>query len=221
MLITSFNNINYFLTNLKMICASIKAKKMGEVIDMLEKVPNPYDLAEIWINEIQDLDLEKIKQKAKNFLIIKITDASDKDLMQQISDLKFNYVDLDIKNLKNFSKKLESCKIIGSYHNFKKTPDLQKAREIADKIYSEGADIAKVVFYAQECEDNFVPIKLIEKTDKPMISFCMGEKGRISRFLGVQCGSLINYVAPYANWKTAEGQFTLDEWKKVQTVLLR
>jgi 3-dehydroquinate dehydratase type I len=204
-----------------MICASIKAKKMAEVIDKLEKVPNLYDLVEIWINEIQDLDLEKLKQKAKNLLIIKITDVSDKDLMERISELNFNYVDIDVEDLKKFSKKHNSCKIIGSYHDFKKTPDLKNAQEITKKIYSHGADIAKVIFYAQECEDNFVPLKLIENTKKPIISFCMGEKGRISRFLGVQCGCLINYVAPDASWKTAEGQFTLDEWKKVQTVLLR
>ncbi len=221
MLIISFTNINYFLTNLKMICASIKANKMAEVTDKLEKVPNLYDLAEIWINEIQNLNIEKLKQKAKNLLIIKITDASDNKLMEQISDLNFNYVDLDIENLKNFSKNHKSCKIIGSYHDYEKTPDLKKAKEIAEKIYSEGADIAKVVFYANKCEDNFVPLKLTEEIDKPIISFCMGEKGRISRFLGVQCGCLINYVAPDASWKTAEGQFTLDEWKKVQTLLLR
>jgi len=204
-----------------MICASLKFKTMAEVVDMLEKVPNEYDLVEIWINEIQDLDVDVLKEKTKNLLLIKITDASDKALLDKIFSAGFNYVDIDLKDLPLVKEYKDGCKLIGSYHDFESTPTLEEAKAIVEKIHSAGADIAKVVFFAKKCEDNFIPLQLLKTTDKPLITFCMGDKGRISRFLGVQCGSLINYVAPEDSWKTAEGQFTMEDWRKIQTVLLR
>jgi 3-dehydroquinate dehydratase type I len=194
---------------------------MSEVIERLAMVPNEYDLVEIWINEIQDLDIDVLKEKTKKLLIIKITDVTDKELLEKIGKAGFNYLDVDFKDLEMFKEFKVACKIIGSYHDYEGTPTLEKAREIAEKIYDSGADIAKIVFYAKTCEDSFIPINLLKEAKKPMISFCMGHKGRISRFLGVQCGSLINYIAPDESWKTAEGQFTLDDWNKIQTVLYR
>lgn len=204
-----------------MICASIKANTMAEVVEKLAMVPNEYDLVEIWINEIQDLDVDALKSQTKKLMIIKITDVSDKELMKKIEDAKFSYLDVDVKDLEMFKDFKDGSKIIGSYHDYEGTPTLDKAREIAKKIYNLGADIAKIVFYAKNCEDSFVPINLLKETKMPLIAFCMGQKGRISRFLGVQCGSLINYIAPDESWQTAEGQFTLDDWNKIQTVLYR
>jgi len=52
-----------------------------------------------------------------------------------------------------------------------------------------------------------------------MIAFCLGKKGRISRIMAPQFGSLISYVPPTEDFVTAEGQIMLDEWMKIQRLL--
>ncbi len=145
MLITSSININYFLTNLKMICASIKVQKMSDAIDKLEKVPNEYDLVEIWINEIQDLNVNLLKEKTKNLLLIKLTDVSDQKLLEEIFGDGFDYVDIDMKDLPSVSQFKGRAKLIASYHDLEGTPNLGEAKEIVRKMREGGADICKLV----------------------------------------------------------------------------
>lgn len=205
-----------------MICASIKVKNMSDAIDMLEKVPKEYDLVEIWINEIDDLNLITLKEKAKHPLLIKITDFSNHDLLQKVIENGFEYVDIDIENfakIKEFHK--SKTKIIASYHDFDEQPNLEEGKKIIERMKEEGADIAKIVCVAKDCHDNLIPLKLLQETDFPLITFCMGEKGRLSRVLGPQCGSLISYIPPDTSWKTADGQISYDEWKLIKQLLFK
>lgn len=205
-----------------MICASIKVKNMKDAIDMLEKVPNDYDLVEIWINEIDDLNLPKLKIKAKQPLLIKITDFSNHDLLKEVIENGFEYVDVDIadfEKIKDLHK--DKTKIIASYHDFSETPDIKIGREMVERMKNAGADIGKIVCIAKDCHDNLIPLKLLKETEFPLITFCMGELGRLSRVLSPQCGSLISYIPPDTGWKTADGQIIYDEWKIIKELLFK
>lgn len=205
-----------------MICASIKVQHMSDAIDMLEKVPVDYDLVEIWINEIEDLDLPLLKQKAKFPLLIKITDFSDHKLLEDLISNGFEYVDIDIEDFEKVKDiKREKTKIIASHHDFAETPEYENIKELIIRMQKAGADIAKIVCHAQDCHDNLKPLKLLKETEFPLIAFCMGEKGRLSRILAPQCGSLISYVPPDTAWKTADGQIILDEWKMIKEILFK
>jgi len=188
---------------------------------MLEKVPNDYDLVEIWINEIDDLNLITLKEKAKHKLLIKITDFSSESLLHEVLENGFEYVDIDIEDfekVKNIQKG-PNTKIIASYHDFNEQPDLEHGKEMVERMKTAGADIGKLVCVAKDCHDNLVPLKLLKATDFPLITFCMGELGRLSRVLAPQCGSLISFIPPDTSWKTADGQIIYDEWKLIKQLL--
>lgn len=195
---------------------------MTDAIEMLEKVPNDYDLVEIWINEIDDLNLITLKAKAKHPLLIKITEFTNHDLLKEVVENGFEYVDIDIadfETIKDFHRK--ETKIIASYHDFKETPDVEMGRAMVERMRNAGADIAKIVCLATDCHDNYVPLRLLKEIDFPLITFCMGEKGRLSRVLSPQCGSLISYIPPDTSWKTADGQIIYDEWKLIKELLFK
>lgn len=205
-----------------MICASIKVKSMTDAIEMLAKVPNDYDLVEIWINEIDDLNLITLKEKAKHPLLIKITEFSNHELLREVIENGFEYVDIDItdfEKVKEFHKK--ETKIIASYHDFKETPDIEMGRAMIERMINAGADIAKIVCVAKDCHDNLMPLKLLKETEFPLIAFCMGDKGRLSRVLSPQCGSLISFIPPDTSWTTADGQLIYDEWNIIKDLLFK
>ncbi|MFC1599576.1 type I 3-dehydroquinate dehydratase [Patescibacteria group bacterium] len=205
-----------------MICASIKVKKMSDAIEMLETVPNDYDLVEIWINEIEDLNLITLKEKAKHSLLMKVSDCSNQELLRQVIENGFEYVDIDIEDfdkIKDFHR--DKTKLIASYHDFEGTPDFEKGKAMVERMKNAGADIGKIVCVAKDCHDNLIPLKLLKLTDFPLISFCMGEHGRLSRVLAPQCGSLISFIPPDTAWKTADGQIIYDEWKVIKELLFK
>lgn len=206
-----------------MICASIKVKNMSDAIDMLAKVPDEYDLVEVWINEIDDLDLKLLKEKAKHPLLIKITDFTNQDLLKMVIENGFEYVDIDIEDFEKVQDlhKGPKTKIIVSYHGFNESPSYEKGLALIERIKKSGADIAKLVCTAKDCHDNLIPLKILKEVDFPLITFCMGELGRLSRVLAPQCGSLISYIPPDTSWKTADGQIIFAEWKVIRDLLFK
>jgi 3-dehydroquinate dehydratase type I len=115
----------------------------------------------------------------------------------------------------------KGAKLIISYHDFDRTPTLEELKKIVGEMLAKGADICKVVTKALTVEDNLIPLRLLAESQAPMIAFCLGKKGRISRIMAPQFGSLISYVPPTADFVTAEGQIVFDEWMKIQKMLAR
>ena len=113
-----------------------------------------------------------------------------------------------------------STKLIISYHNYEKTPGFKEAFEIEKKLIDRGADIAKIVFTAQKEEDNLVPARLLTNMKIPLITFCMGELGRMSRICAFCLESVISFIAPNETWKTADGQLTIDDWNRVREIIM-
>ena len=58
-----------------MICASIKKSTNSEVLTKLSEVPDDFDLVEIWLNEVENPDIESIVKNSKKPLLIKITES--------------------------------------------------------------------------------------------------------------------------------------------------
>lgn len=205
-----------------MICASIKNSQMSDVLDKLSKVPESYDIIEIWINEIEDLDLDSLIEKSTKSLLIKFTDVSNLELISKCLDLNVAYIDIDLNDYEKCKEALQNkkdTKMIVSYHDFEATPDIEEARTIIARINELGADIAKVIFTAKEATDNTVCMQLLKDAKLDIISFCMGNKGKMSRIIGPDCGSKIAYIPPDESWKTAEGQMIFEEWKKIQSMI--
>ena len=187
-----------------MICASVKDDPAK-----LAKIPEQYDLVEVWDAAFVGLSPKPV--------ILKVVDGTVLD-----ENLAVDYVDFDISMVATeaaMRMRPKGAKLILSYHNLRHTPSLKELQKIVKKMQKMGADICKVVTKAVTVEDNLIPLRLLAESEAPMIAFCLGEKGRISRIMAPQFGSLISYVPPTADFVTAEGQIVFDEWMKIQKML--
>lgn len=126
-------------------------------------------------------------------------------------DVEFNTLK---KNL-DLAKYLKSTKtkILVSWHDFKKTP---KPSELKKKInqMSKFSSNVKIVSTAKSTDDSTRMLELYSKKGKNnLISFAMGDLGRISRILCLYLGSPYTYVS--LGKAVAPGQFSVDEVKKI------
>lgn len=220
-----------------MLCVPIKAPTVQKVFQEMEKIGKKANLMEIWLDQITELNLPKIIKKAHLPLICANKPTREKGkfkgaeedrikILQQAIDLGTSYVDIGIdtppKLLKQLIRNKKKTKIIISYHNFQKTPSIKRMLEIAKKAYRLGADIAKISVYAQKIEDNLKIFELTQRIcskKKKIISICMGPEGKISRIVCPMLGSYLMYVPIEDSKKSAEGQITLNNLKRIKTIL--
>lgn len=126
-------------------------------------------------------------------------------------DVEFN----TLKKNSDLRKYLKSTKtkLLVSWHDFKKTP---KSTELKKKInqMSKFSSNVKIVSTAKSTDDSTRMLELYSKKGKNnLISFAMGDLGRISRILCLYLGSPYTYVS--LGKAVAPGQFSVDEVKKI------
>ena len=98
-------------------------------------------------------------------------------------------------------------RIILSYHNYARTEPLPQLLQTARQLHSAGADIIKIVTTARTEEDAATVLALYEHFEPGrLLAFAMGPKGRDSRFLALEKGAPLLFVAPTRDGATASGQ---------------
>ena len=126
-------------------------------------------------------------------------------------DVEYNTLrkDTSLRKYLNSAK----TKILVSWHDFKKTPksaDLIKKVNQMKKISSN----VKIVSTAKSTNDSTRMLELYSKKNNTnLISFAMGDSGRISRILCLYLGSPYTYVS--LGKPIAPGQFSVDEVKRI------
>ena len=126
-------------------------------------------------------------------------------------DIEFNTLE---KNplLRKYLKSTKT-KLLVSWHDFKKTPtslDLKKKINQMSKMSTN----LKIVSTAKSTEDSTRMLELYSKKgESSLISFAMGDFGRISRILCLYLGSPYTYVS--LGKAVAPGQFSVDEINKI------
>ena len=126
-------------------------------------------------------------------------------------DIEFN----TLKKNKKLVKYLKSTKtkLLVSWHDFKKTP---KSLELKNKIkqMSKFSSNVKIVSTAKSTEDATRMLEMYSKKgQKNLISFAMGDAGKLSRILCLYLGSPYTYVS--LGKAIAPGQFSVDEVNKI------
>ena len=126
-------------------------------------------------------------------------------------DVEYN----TLKKNKELLKYLKSTKtkLLVSWHDFKKTP---KTTELQNKIkqMSKFSSNVKIVSTAKSTDDSTRMLGLYNKRGKNnLISFAMGDLGKISRILCLYLGSPYTYVS--LGKAVAPGQFSVDEVNKI------
>jgi len=191
---------------------------------------NTIDIIELRVDMFSDLDPAHVKNVFKelrdNFskpiiaTVRDIKEGGEKEVpnrlemykgiipLSDVVDLEINADDIfpEIKKVCRLFKKI----LIGSYHNFNETPDLQKLAAIVDKGRAAGADIIKIAVKANSRHDLMDIFSLaMDHRDMQLITIAMGEKGLPSRILTPVIGSPITYG--YIHTPSAPGQFSVAE----------
>ena len=126
-------------------------------------------------------------------------------------DVEFN----TLKRNSSLVKYLKSTKtkLLVSWHDFKKTPSSAELKKKMKQMSKFSSNV-KIVCTAKSIDDSNRMLELYSKKGKiSLISFAMGDFGRISRILCLYLGSPYTYVS--LGKAIAPGQFSVDEVKKI------
>jgi 3-dehydroquinate dehydratase-1 len=126
-------------------------------------------------------------------------------------DVEFN----TLKRNSSLVKYLKSTKtkLLVSWHDFKKTPSSAELKKKINQMSKFSSNV-KIVSTAKSTDDSTRMLELYSKKGKNnLISFAMGDFGRISRILCLYLGSPYTYVS--LGKAVAPGQFSVDEVKKI------
>jgi len=227
------------------ICTPIKERTQKNVLKRLKELKGKVDLAEIWLDQIKDLDVKTLLKKPYLPVICvcrkPFEKGSFKGTYSQMADLLFNaaksgagYIDIPLQGLRTKNSGLSrlikkksqirnlKSQIIISHHDFKKTPSLSCMLKTAHEMKKRGADIVKIAVMARSLEDTFTVISLAQilQAEKiPHILIAMGKKGILSRVITPFLGGTIMFAPLTVKKATASGQLTVLELKKAWSLI--
>lgn len=112
--------------------------------------------------------------------------------------------------------------VIGSNHDFEKTPEEQEIVRRLLYMQEHGADMPKIAVMPQRERDVLsllsATLKYMENDgERPVITMSMGTMGMISRMAGEICGSAVTFAT--AGQSSAPGQIVIHEIKHILDVL--
>jgi 3-dehydroquinate dehydratase-1 len=214
-------------------CVSIGEKNPKKIKNVLKKALLKSDFAEIRFDYLKKADipivLEDIKKSLSRCVCtlrpkseggVFIGKEDERRLILRLIaeynpfllDVEFNAIQKD-KKLASYLRKTK-CKLLISWHDFKKTPNESQLRSKFNKM-AKFSDIVKIVTVANSVSDASRLLSLYSiKSENKTIAFCMGEQGKFSRILCLHLGSPFTYVS--LGKAIAPGQFSLKEIKSLE-----
>ena len=214
-----------------MICTCIQHRSYEEILAILD---DPWvEMAEIRLDRCQlsDDEIEDLFANTDTPLIAtcRISEVGAKEAERRLGvaiRAGARFADLEIEADVAFSKRFrsvcEECgtEIIRSFHDFSGTPDLEYLKQVRDRCYRYGADIAKVAVTAHTPEDAARVLELYKmpgqaghdgsvmagSTGQPLVAFAMGDAGRDTRIDCLKAGAPFSYAALDEGDTTAPGQ---------------
>ena len=224
--------ISNFINKTK-ICIPIVETNVHSAKEEILKVNEVADIIELRLDYIEDIDVLKFKQILESVKIpvivtcrikeqggtVDIDDSVRKQIFNCALENKCEYIDIEYgtKWAKEFIGKSEDTKVILSFHNFSETPNLLELNKIYDMINAQNSDIVKFITTANSINDNFEIFRLLENKNN-LISFCMNQKGEISRILAPKYGSLITYSSLNTGKVSAPGQVNIEEMLELYNI---
>ncbi|MGR3317698.1 MAG: type I 3-dehydroquinate dehydratase [Candidatus Anammoxibacter sp.] len=209
-----------------MICIPITADSNQGAIKELKKASKFADIVELRIDYIDTPDLDALlKERSKPVIVTNRPkrqggmfsgdETARIDLLKKAIALKADYIDIEHDSVGSIED-VGDTKLIVSYHDFNATPS--NINQIHSDLTKSGADIAKLVTFANDITDNFRIFDMLNETDFPTIAFCMGELGHISRVLSSKFGGKLVFASLDKGKESAPGQLTIDEIRNVYRV---
>lgn len=232
------------------ICVPIVDKTEMEILETAKRIAETKaDLVEWrvdWFEDIFDFDkvksvLGKLREILGEYPIlftcrtsneggeILLTDEQYAVLNQQaIKSGKIDLVDVEVFAHTDTVDKLiisahnNGVLVIGSNHDFYKTPMKEEIVRRLCTIQEKRVDIAKIAVMPQNTEDVLTLLSATEEMVRlhaatPVITISMGGKGMISRVAGTVFGSAVTFAS--MDKQSAPGQMDVGELKRMMEIL--
>lgn len=144
------------------------------------------------------------------------------EILKKAIEAGADYVDIEYQRFKHpdvhsvikAALEFSETKLILSAHNFDGPfEDAQIVYESILNVYPEA--IPKIVFKARHLNDCFGAFDLLLNADVPVIAFCMGAAGQMSRILARKLGAPISYACLDDARAAAPGQLSVDRMKNL------
>ena len=214
-------------------CVSIGEKNPKKLKTILKKALSKSDFAEIRFDYLKKSDIPIVLESSKKNLsrcVCTLRPKSEgglfvgkederKSILRLIAeynpfllDVEFNTIQKD-KKLASYLKK-SKCKLLISWHDFKKTPNESQLKSRFNKM-KKFSNFVKIVTVAKNVSDASRLLSLYSiKSKNKTVAFCMGDQGKFSRILCLHLGSPFTYVS--LGKAIAPGQFSVDEIKSLE-----
>ena len=220
-----------------MLCVSIMAKNNEEAVEKMAEAAAYADLYELRLDFFMEFDLAKLVAASPRPLIVTYRSKKEGGLgrapykirlryLHQAVSLGVEYVDLEYSLPLEYRAPLLSSrgksKIIISKHFCNHTPRRADLKRWLHKLVSTGADVAKLVTKANDPLDNLRVLELMPLAHQlgvPIIAFCMGEYGKISRIASVLMGGLLTFACLNEKETSAPGQIAIKDMKTIFKIL--
>ena len=138
------------------------------------------------------------------------------------------YVDLELLAPDDSHQKMRTAlcesrtKLILSWHNFKDTPGREELVGRMAMMQDKGADIGKIITTAHSHQDVMRVLQLQETAEDlgfPLIAFCMGRPGIVSRVATCDLGGYMTYCAVSDREATAPGQLSVQALHEIFSLM--
>ncbi len=138
------------------------------------------------------------------------------------ADAGASYIDVEYEADEEFKSVLRTkaaqrnAGVIVSFHDFESTPATERLETIIDESVAMGADIVKLVTTARDERDAARVLSLYTRPrQKPLIAFCMGKPGMITRVACVKLGAPFTYSSAEGMAQTAPDQISYEDMRMI------
>jgi 3-dehydroquinate dehydratase type I len=215
------------------ICIPIAETTMKEAIKAVKEANRFADLIELRMDYLREPGLPiLLKGRHKPFIVTHrrkeeggkhwVHERRRVGILEEAIDLGAEFVDVEFETERSSLQKLMANKkrtqVILSFHDFHRTPSQRKLRKIYEHMAQWKPDLIKIVTFAKAWEDNLRILSLITyafKKKQKVLTFCMGEKGKMSRIFAPMMGAAWTSVSLNENRSSAPGQLTVYEMKDI------
>jgi 3-dehydroquinate dehydratase I len=134
------------------------------------------------------------------------------------------YIDLELRapaeSLYRLRTEIERSptRLVLSWHDFTRTPVRQELVDVLHAMQNQGAHIGKIVTMAHNFLDVLRVLQLQEDADVmrfPLIAFCMGRPGIISRLATLELGGYMTYCSTDNGSASAPGQLSANVLRQI------
>jgi 3-dehydroquinate dehydratase-1/3-dehydroquinate dehydratase/shikimate dehydrogenase len=209
------------------ICVSVACENVSRALAVAKQSESHADVIEIRLDSLSRPEIEPfVKNLAKPLLFtnrpeweggsFKGPEAERIGLLLQAVQHDCALVDLELKTAPELRAELldvllkhPQTGLITSWHDFSGTPANDELGEILQQQMESGAHIGKIVTTANDYKDVLRILNLqadAAESNFPLIAFCMGAIGKISRLATTNLGGYMTYAAPDGGDETAPGQ---------------